>query len=151
MTNGSPKWERAAEQETETLQPVTQPVEMGLEAALLVIRNGGLPAAAERSLTNILKGYSTRGVSVRCRLDFIAATWTAGGRSLTFLRPVGPIKVNLARVSAVTVLAERVAKGEVAIGGLEGEFERIRRLHSPFTRWLLIVAAAFLKRLRVGS
>jgi len=125
------------------MQPVTKPVEMGLEAALLVIRNGGFTAAAERSLTNILKGYSTERVSVICRLDFIAATRTAGGRWLTFLRPVGPIAIKLARVSAVTMLAERVAKGEVAVDDLESEFERIRQLPSPYNRWVLIVAAAF--------
>ena len=143
MTDGSQKWKREAEQAKETMQPVTKPVEMGLEAALLVIRNGGFTAAAERSLTNILKGYSTERVSVVCRLDFIAATRTAGGRSLTFLRRVGPIGVNLARVSAVTMLAERVAKGEVAVDDLESEFERIRQLPSPYNRWVLIVAAAF--------
>lgn len=119
-----------------------QPVDMALEAALLVIRNGGSTVAAERTLANILKGYKTEGVAVVWRLDFIAATRTAEGQSSTFLRPVGPIGTNLARASAVTVLAERVAQGSVAIAALETELDRIRQLSSPHNRWVMAVAAA---------
>jgi hypothetical protein len=39
-----------------------QPVEMALEAALLVMQNGGSTVAAERSFSNILKGYKKDGI-----------------------------------------------------------------------------------------
>ena len=109
-----------------------QPVEMALEAALIVIRNGGSTVAANRTFTDIAKGYKKQGVSTVWRLDFIAATTEAEGRSSTFVRPVGPIGVNLGRVSEVAVLGERVARGEVALAHLDAEVARIKELPSPY-------------------
>ena len=51
-----------------------QPVEMALEAAAIVMQNGGSTVAADRTFTNILKGYKKAGVAAAWRLDFIAAT-----------------------------------------------------------------------------
>ena len=51
-----------------------QPVEMALEAAAIVMRNGGSTVAANRTFTNILRGYKKEGVAAAWRLDFIVAT-----------------------------------------------------------------------------
>lgn len=118
------------------------PIEMALEAALLVMRNGGSTVAAERSFANILKGYDLDPVASTWRLDFISATSTTKGQSTTVIQPVGPIGVNLVRASEVAVLGERVAKGEVAIAALEAEVERIKHLPSPYNRWVLVATAA---------
>ncbi len=118
-------------------------MEMALEAALLAMQNGGSTVAADRSFTNILKGYHQEGVAAVWRLDFIATTNAVEGQSSTVVRPVGPIGVNLVRASEVAVLGERVAKGEVAIAALGAEVERIKQLPSPYNRWVMMVAAAF--------
>jgi uncharacterized membrane protein YjjP (DUF1212 family) len=120
-----------------------QPVETALETALLVLRNGGSTLAAERSFTNILKGFDQQDVSTIWRLDFIAATTRVDGQSSTCLQSVGPIGINLTRASAATVLSEGVAQGSVQLAVLRAELERIKRLPSPYNRWLLMVAAAF--------
>ena len=78
-----------------------QPVEMALEAALIVMQNGGSTVAANRTFIKILRGYKKKGVSAAWRLDFIAATSAGEGRSSTVVRPVGPSGVNLTRVSEV--------------------------------------------------
>ncbi|MGB7946882.1 MAG: threonine/serine exporter family protein [Candidatus Binatia bacterium] len=119
-----------------------QPVEMALEAALLVMQNGGSTVAAERSFSNILKGYKKDGVAAVWRLDFIAATSTADGQSSAVVRPVGPLGVNLVRASEVAALGERTAKGDVALAAFAAEVERIKKLPSPYNRWVTILAAA---------
>lgn len=119
-----------------------QPLELALEAALLVMRNGGSTVAAERSFANILKGYRREGVTSIWRLDFIAATGASNGQSFTFVRSVGPIGVNLVRASEIAVFSERVAKGDVAIADLGVEVERIKHLASPYNRWVLVAMAA---------
>ncbi len=119
-----------------------EPVETALEAAVLVMQNGGSTVAAERSFTNILKGCHQQDVITIWRLDFIAATTRVEDRSSTFLRPVGPIGVNLTRASAATVLAEGVAQGAVQLPVVEAELERIKRLHSPYNRWVMLVTVA---------
>jgi uncharacterized membrane protein YjjP (DUF1212 family) len=118
-----------------------QPVDMALEAGLLVMQNGGSTVAADRSLTNILKGYQKEGVEVIWRLDFIAATYTADGRSSTVVRRVGPIKTNLVRANEVALLGERVANGEVPIAALSAEVKRIEQLPAPYNRWVVVAAA----------
>jgi uncharacterized membrane protein YjjP (DUF1212 family) len=117
-------------------------MKMALEAAVLVMQNGGSTVAAERSFTNILKGYDQEEVAAVWRLDFIAATNAAEGQSAV-VRPVGPIGVNLARASKVAVLSERVAKGEVLVAALGAELERIKQLPTPYNRWMMLVTAAF--------
>ena len=86
-----------------------QPVESAVEAALLVMRNGGSTVAAERSFTNIMTGYNQQGVAAVWRLDFIATSSTTDGQSSTVARSVGPIGVNLTRAAEVAALSERVA------------------------------------------
>ena len=125
------------------VEDTMQPVETALEAALLVLRNGGSTVAADRSFTNILKGFHQQDVATIWRLDFIAATTRVEDRSSTFLRTVGPIGVNLTRASAVDRAGRRRGEGAVQLAVLEVELERIKRLHSPYNRWLMMVAAAF--------
>jgi uncharacterized membrane protein YjjP (DUF1212 family) len=117
---------------------------MALEAAAIVMQNGGSTVSANRTFANVLRGYKKEGVSAAWRLDFIAATSTGEGRSSTVVRPVGPTGVNLTRVAAVTVLADRVARGEVPVADLDAEVARIRILPSPYNRWMAMVAAACL-------
>ena len=118
------------------------PIEMALETALLVIQNGGSTGAADRSLANILKGWKTDGVSVIWRLDFVAVTTTVEGRSSTSLRSVGPIGVNLVRAAAATLLAERVAQGDLDVAAVGTEIARIRNLPAPYNRAVMTAAAA---------
>ena len=119
-----------------------QPLEMALEAALLVIQNGGSTVAAERSLRNILTGFRQEGVVSIWRLDFIGAWSTANGPSSMVVRPVGPIGVNLARASEVAALGRRAAKGQVEPAALGSELTRIRNLPAPYNRGVMIVGAA---------
>lgn len=119
-----------------------KPIELALEAALLVMRNGGSTVAADRSLTNILTGYKVNGVSTVWRLDFIAASINSDGQSSTVVRSVGPIGVNLVRAAEVATLSERVAKGQVEISSSDAEVARIKNLPAPYNRWVMIAAAA---------
>ena len=119
-----------------------QPVERALDVALIVMQNGGSTVMADRTFTNILKGYKQDGVSVAWRLDFVAASSAAEGRPATVLRPVGPIGVNLIRASEAAVLGERAARGEVSTTALVSEVERIRALAPPYNRWVMMAAAA---------
>ena len=118
-------------------------VEIASEAALLVIRNGGSTVAAARSFANMLKGFGEEHADTVWRLDFIATTHAAQGQLSTVVRPVGSIGVNLTRASEVAVLGKRVVKGEVTIGNLRAELERIKHAPSPYNRWVLMFIAAF--------
>lgn len=119
------------------------PVEMAVETALLVMRNGGSTVAAERCFTEILKGCRQEGVEAVWRLDFIAANHVVAGQASTVVRSVGPIGVNLVRASEAAVLGERVGKGELDAATLETEIQRIGHLPSPHDRWRMVAIAAF--------
>jgi uncharacterized membrane protein YjjP (DUF1212 family) len=120
-----------------------KPIEIALDAALLVIRNGGSTVAAERSFNKILTGYKEEASSV-WRLDFIAARSTADGQSSAVVQAVGPIGVNLVRAAEVAALSEQVAQGKLAVDSLGAEVGRIKSLPSPYNRWVMIAAAACL-------
>ena len=119
-----------------------QAVDMALEAALLVMQNGGSTVAADRTFSNVLKGYEQEGVSAVWRLDFVAWSAEAAADSSTVVRPVGTIGVNLSRASAAMVLAERLAQRQMAAADFAAELERVKQLPSPYNRWMTIVAAA---------
>lgn len=119
-----------------------EPVDMALDVALIVMRNGGSTAMADRSLTNVLKGYKEEGAFALWRLDFVAANSAVEDKSSTIVQAVGPIGVNLHRVSEAVVLGERVARGEVDTAALASEVERIKKLASPHNRWVMMMAAA---------
>jgi uncharacterized membrane protein YjjP (DUF1212 family) len=118
-------------------------VERALDVALIVMRNGGSTVMADRTFRNILKGYKQEGVTAAWRLDLVAVSRVAEGRSPTVLRPVGPIGINLVRASRASVLGERVARGEVDDAALVSEIERINALAPPYNRWVMMAAAAF--------
>jgi uncharacterized membrane protein YjjP (DUF1212 family) len=123
-----------------------QPVELALDAALIVMQSGASTVAADRSFTDILKGCHQQDVAAVWRLDFIAATRAVEGRTSTILRPVGPvgpIGVNLVRASEMRVLAKRVAKGEVEVTAIGAEVQRIGQLPSPCNYWVIVLIAAF--------
>ena len=65
-----------------------KPVEIAVDAALLVIRNDGSTVAAERSFDKILRGYKEEANEGVWRLDFIAARSTADGQSSAVVQPV---------------------------------------------------------------
>jgi len=119
-----------------------QAVERALDVALIVMQNGGSTVMADRTFKNILKGYKKDGVSAAWRIDFVAASSTAKGRSETVLRSVGPIGVNLVRASEAAALGERVAKGEVDTAALVSEVERVKALAPPYNHWVMMAAAA---------
>ena len=119
-----------------------QSVERALDVALIVMRNGGSTVMADRTFRNILKGYKQDEVTAAWRLDLVAVSRVAEGRTSTVLRPVGPIGVNLVRASRASVLGERVARGEVDGAALDSEIERINALSPPFNRWAMTAAAA---------
>jgi uncharacterized membrane protein YjjP (DUF1212 family) len=119
-----------------------QPIEQALEAALIVMRNGGSTDAADRTFANILKGNGGTAATSIWRLDFIAASGTEAGQSTTHMRSVGPIGVNLVRVGEIVEFGKNVAKGKVPAATIDAELARIKGLPSPYNRWLLIAAAA---------
>ncbi len=118
-----------------------QAVEMALETALVVLRNGGSTVAAERCFANVLKGFADEGVVAVWRLDFVAATETVTGHSSTVVRSVGPIGTNLVRASEAALLGERVARNELDTSTFINELERIKRSPSH-NRWVITLAAA---------
>lgn len=97
---------------------------------------------ADRTFQNVLKGYKQNGVSIVWRLDFVAVNSEVEGQSLTVLRLVGPIGVNLIRASEAAVLGERIARGEIDNAAFVSEIERIKALASPYSRWVMMAAAA---------
>ena len=97
---------------------------------------------ADRAFRNVLTAYKQDGVSAAWRLDFVAASRFADGRSTAVLRPIGPIGANLVRASEAVVLGERTARGEVDAAALVAEIERINALDPPYNRWIMTVAAA---------
>lgn len=117
-------------------------VEVALDAALLVMKNGGTTTTAARCFDNILVGYGVDDVAVVWRLDALAATGAAKGNARTYIRPIGPIGVNLVRVSEAAMLGQRAASGELPAACIEQEVERIGRLPSPYNRWTLALVAA---------
>ena len=115
-----------------------RPLEIALDAALLVMRNGGSTVAAERSFSAILKGLGEQAVASVWRLDFVAAS----NADRSIVRSVGPIGVNLTRASEVALLGEGVAQGTIPLSALEAEVERIRHLPTPYNRWTTVAIAA---------
>lgn len=117
-------------------------VDIALDAAVLVMQSGGHTVAAGRTFSNVLKGCGKQGVSAAWRLDCVSATVDAPGGSTAFMRPVGPIGVNLARATAAMDLSERMAAGTLCAADFAAELERVRQLPTPYNRWLMIAAAS---------
>lgn len=119
-----------------------QVVDLALDAALLVMQNGGSTVAADRTFSNVLKGCEKGGVTAVWRLDFVVSRAEAQTESSAMFRPVGITGVNLSRVSEAMHLAERLAKRQCAVADLPAELERVKTLPSPYNRWVMLAAAA---------
>lgn len=118
------------------------PVEAALDAALIVLRNGGSTSMAERAFRNVLKGYRQDGVVAAWHLDFVAASAVSEGRPVTVLKSVGPIGVHLLRTSETMVLAERMARGEIDSATFTSGIARIQATAPLYNRWILTATAA---------
>lgn len=118
--------------------------EAELDVALLVLENGGSTKLAERTLSNLRKAYDHEAVvDAIWRSDFVALSVRAESLpQATIIRNVGTLGFALFRASEAALLGERAARGEVASGQLAGEVDRIRKLTSPYSRWITILAAA---------
>jgi uncharacterized membrane protein YjjP (DUF1212 family) len=111
--------------------------------SLIIMENGGSTVRAERAFRGVLKGLNVEGVTTVWRYDFVAITRTTDAEPQTFVRPVGPPGANLSRVAEASMLAERVAKGDVGPAIIASELQRIRKIASPYDSRLIILAAAF--------
>ena len=116
-------------------------IDVALDAALLVMRNGGSTVAADRTFSNVLTGCGKGNVTAVWRLDFVA-TRAEAPTEFSLVRPVGTTGVNLSRVSAAMHLAERLARRHFALAEFATELERIKTLSSPYNRRGTIAAAA---------
>ncbi len=124
--------------------PSPRPImESLLNAAAIVLENGGSATMAERALKNLARGFDRADINAVWRLDAIFATGREDGRRVTMFWPVGPIGLNLVRASEVASLSERAARKELDGATLEAELERIRGLPFPHGRWVMALAAAF--------
>ena len=117
-------------------------IEIALDLAMLVLRNGGSTWMADRTFRNVAKGYGREGATAAWRLDFAAAHCMTSSGALTVVRSVGNTRVNLVRVSEAAMLSEKVARGEVDPVKLRSEIERISILVMPYNRLLMMIAAA---------
>lgn len=118
-------------------------IDRALDAALIIIKNGGSTINAERTFKNILNGYRISKVYTAWRLDFVTASTDGAAGTVTVMRPVGAIGVNLTRTSEAEILGERVSKGEVSTDNIISEIERIKAIAPPYNRWLMMLFAAF--------
>jgi len=119
-----------------------QATDIALDAALLVMQNGGSTAAADRTFSNVLKGCATHGVAAVWRLDFVTLRTQVESDLSIVIRPVGATEVNLLRASEAIVAAERLAKREITAADFGTELDRVKKLPSPYNRWVMIAAAA---------
>lgn len=118
-----------------------QPVEQALDAALIVMRNGGSTEVADRVFANLLTG-DPNGFVALWRLDCVTAIPAPSGGVSPLVRAVGPIGVNLVRAGEAVALSERVARGDISPAAVNVEIARIAKLPTPYNRWILILAAA---------
>jgi uncharacterized membrane protein YjjP (DUF1212 family) len=110
--------------------------------SLIIMENGGSTVRAERAFTDTLKGLKVEGVATIWRYDFVAITRITDGEPETFFRQIRPPGANLLRVAEASMLAERVARGEVDLATLASDVQRIRNIGSPYNAWLVVFAAA---------
>jgi uncharacterized membrane protein YjjP (DUF1212 family) len=110
--------------------------------SLIILENGGSTVRAERAFNGILKGLNVEGVATLWRYDFVAVTRVMDGEPETFIRPIRPPGANLSRVAEASMLAARIARGDVDQATIASEVHRIKNIPSPYNIWLVILAAA---------
>src|SRR5690349_10515907 len=101
-----------------------------VELALLIIRNGGTTAAAERAFVCVMTALGETGTLI-FRLDFLLASSDNAPNNWTISRSIGPMGLNMGRVSAAMALSERVASGQLDGPGLANELHRIEHMEAP--------------------
>jgi uncharacterized membrane protein YjjP (DUF1212 family) len=123
-------------------------INTALDAALIVLENGGSTNLAERTFTNILRSFpndddaAQRGVAAVWRTDFVAVSAASGeGPSSTVLRRVSSIGMSLFRASEAATLGERAARGELNGANIISEIDRIKKMAAP-PIWVMVLAAA---------
>lgn len=121
-------------------EDATQPLDLALRFGVLALECGGSVALAERAFASVLKAAAIDDGFAIWRLDSATAGRTQGGQVVT--RPVGPLGLNLQRVSDISALADRVGRGAIAFDSLAGEIDRVAGVGSPYGPLTLIVAAA---------
>jgi uncharacterized membrane protein YjjP (DUF1212 family) len=110
--------------------------------SLIVVENGGSTVRAERVFDGVLKGLKGDPVVAVWRYDFVAVTSVRNGKPETFVRPIRPPGANLLRVAEASVLAERIAKGNVDTAAIAEDVRRIRSIASPYGHGVVVLAAA---------
>ena len=113
-----------------------------LDAAVMVIENGGATAMADRVLKNLAKGFGQNGIAAIWRLDCILVSDQDNRLHSAVIRRVGPVGLNLLRVSEVAILSERVAEKGIDGAAFATELERIGKLPFPHSRWIMALAVA---------
>ena len=119
----------------------TRSVETALDAAALILQNGGSTLAAERGFSNVLHGHGSTGITTVWRLDLITAIGDRGGQNTVILRAVGPIGVNLVRVAKLEEISELRLSGDVVSDETAVQIADVRNLVSPYPAWLAVLAA----------
>jgi uncharacterized membrane protein YjjP (DUF1212 family) len=117
-------------------------IESILDAAVTVVENGGSTAMADRLFNNFARGFQLETISAIWRLDCLFVTCREDGRLVTLMRTIGPVGLNLLRVSEAATLSERAATGQVDAATFASEIDRIRELPFPYSRWAMAFAAA---------
>ena len=117
-----------------------EPLDLALRFGVLALESGGSGALAERAFASVLQSAAIDDGFAIWRLDSATAVLTHGGQAVT--RIVRPIGLNLQRVSEISILADRAARGSIGFDSLAGEIDRIAGIGSPYNRLTLIVAAA---------
>ncbi len=113
-----------------------------LDAAAMVVENGGSTALADRVLGNVAKGLGLEGLSAVWRVDCLLVSYPENGRTVTLMRPIDPAGLNLVRVSETAVLGEHLAHGSIERAAFLEEMAAVRTLPFPHGRWLMALAAA---------
>lgn len=123
-------------------------VETALDAALIVLENGGSTNLAERTFKNVLGLLREDGAAAHSRVesiwhtDFVAVSVTSPTVApSTLVRRVGIIGMSLFRASEAAVLGERAARGELEAAAVAGEIDRIRKLAAPHFSIMIFAAA----------
>ncbi|HEX5043506.1 MAG TPA: threonine/serine exporter family protein [Candidatus Polarisedimenticolaceae bacterium] len=98
-----------------------RPLDVALDTAVAVLRNGGPTAEAERCFSKISEALGVKARISVWRLDCLAGLEERDGERAAFLRPVGATTLDLSRVGEIRALADRAAAGAADARTLEAE------------------------------
>ena len=119
-----------------------QPVEWALDVALIVMKNGGSTAMADRTFENILKGFKTGRGPRRMAAGFRGGGGVGeGSRRRSFGRSARSASTCFAPPKRWS-LASGWHEARSIPPPLPAEVERIKALAPPYNRWAMMAAAA---------